>query len=108
MGKKSFGLKKMCKDITFRLYFAIIWRYVVWLFMLNFLGFVFYNLLLMLFFSFMLEHRIFVETVVGFFHFFLFHIMAFVLAMESVMKVGFKSGHYKLMVENCRSKKKKT
>ncbi|MEC8882060.1 MAG: hypothetical protein VX737_02105 [Pseudomonadota bacterium] len=105
--KHSSFFKKMSKDSTIRLYFAIIWRYVVWLILLNFIGFIFFNLASVMFFKFFLKHIDSLAMTIFFIRHFLFHIAAFMLSMESVLKVGFKSGHYKLVIENCRSKKKK-
>lgn len=99
---------RISKNITFRLYGAIIWRYLAWLLLLNFFGFIFYTIFAVLFYQFVLSSLDILAPVILVIRYFVFHIAAFILAMESVMKVGFKSGHYKLIVENCRAQKKKS
>ena len=99
-------LKSLMNAPIFRLYCAIVWRYLVWLFALNILGSLFFILMDLLLFRLGLPDLFAFQMTVFVVKYLLIHLIAFYLALESLMTVGFKSGHYKLAIENTRKKSK--
>ncbi len=107
MTKKRFGfIRKLSQAPVFRMYVAIIWRYLAWLFALNIVLFLFALASFLLLPEFIKDNIETWDTILLVVRHYLIHLLAFYLSLESVMSVGFKSGHYKLSIENKRSKKK--
>ena len=89
-----------------RLYSAMIWRYLVWLFALKIIGALIFICLDLITINVVLADQLVFQVIAYLFEFYLAHMLAFYLSLESVMSVGFKSQQYKLVIENTRQKKK--
>lgn len=107
MTKKRFGfIRKLLQAPIFRMYVAIVWRYLAWLFALNIILFVFAFASFLIFPDFIKDNIDAFDSFLFVVRHYIVHLLGFYLSLESVMSVGFKSGHYKLSIENMRSKKK--
>ena len=104
--KRSGFVRKLLQAPVFRMYVAIIWRYLAWLFALNIVLFMFAFASFLIFPEFIKDNFGTWDTLLLVIRHYVLHLLAFYLSLESVMSVGFKSGHYKLSIENLRSKKK--
>lgn len=99
-------LRGLMNQPIFRLYCAIIWRYLVWLFALKILGALIFICLDVITIRVVLADQAVFQVIAYLYEFYLAHMLAFYLALESVMNVGFKSRQYKLVIENTRRKSK--
>ena len=99
---------KMTKNVTFRLYAAAVWRYILWLVVLNFMWFVFTLCISLLMGSpfKVLKETYFIARLDDLMQYVGLHLVAFYMTLESLMQFGFKSGRYRLNVEYIRGKRK--
>ena len=105
--KRTNSISKLINLPIVRLYSAIIWRYLVWLFTLHVIGALIFICLDLIAVRVILSNLLIFQVVADIFSYVVVHLLAFYLALESMMTVGFKSGHYKLVIENTRKSAKK-
>lgn len=104
--KRKNTLSGMINQPIFRLYCAIIWRYLVWLFALKLIGALLFICLDLIAIRVVLADQTVFQVIAYLYEFYFAHMLAFYLSLESVMHVGFKSRQYKLVIENTRRKSK--
>lgn len=104
--KRSHFFSKFDQSII-RLYIAFLWRFLAWTIVLNFLFLVFFEgfLLFMMSSSFVARH-VFTLEMMKIIMRYVLHLASCYLTLESLMKYGYKSGRYKLIVEHTYGKKK--
>ena len=107
MAKKSSHFFSKFDQSIIRLYLAFIWRFLAWTISLNFIFFIFFEgFLLFIMNVSSLAHYIFVLEIIRIIMRYVFHLLSCYLALESLMKYGYKSGRYRLVVEYTNGKKK--
>ncbi len=104
--KRKNSFSSLMNQPIFRLYCAIIWRYLVWLFALKIIGALIFICLDLIAIRVVLADQAVFQGIAYLFELYLAHMLAFYLSLESVMNVGFKSKQYRLVIENTRRKSK--
>ena len=106
VAKRKNIFTKTFNNTIFRLYIALIWRYLLWLLLLNLMSFIFFEGAILLMMNKLgVSHSSYVFSSIRIFlHVFIYPLVSFYLALESLMAYGFKSGRYKLVVESTSKK----